>query len=151
MAKTTKPERVDFYVLSRHVADGQLRFACRLTEKAYKLGHTVFVHARDAEQTRKMDDLLWTYSQGSFVPHARADMQNADINDYQVMIGDSTPPDGLNGLLISLRDEVSPLCAQFERVAEVIDADDDGKSKGRARYRAYQEQGFDPQTHQVKV
>jgi len=151
MTKATKPERIDFYVLNQHVPDGTLRFACRLTEKAYKLGHKIFVHARDAEQTRKMDDLLWTYSQSSFVPHARADMQNTNADDYPVIIGDSTPPDGFNGLLVSLRDEISPHYAQFERVAEVTDADDDGKAKGRARYRAYQEQGYEPETHQVKV
>ncbi len=148
----TSPKRIDFYVLNRHLPDGKLRFACRLTEKAYKLGHTVYVQVESTEQSGKMDDLLWTFSQSSFIPHTRVDtLTPASAEDYPVIIGDTAPPQWMNGLLVSLCEQVSPYSSQFERVAEVIDASNDSKANGRARYRAYQDQGHKPETHQVKV
>ena len=40
-----EPGRVDFYVLAAADATARLRFACRLAEKAYRLGHRVHLHA----------------------------------------------------------------------------------------------------------
>ena len=49
--------RVDFYVASDEAA----RVACRLAEKAWKLGHKVYVHASDPTEAQKLDELRWTF------------------------------------------------------------------------------------------
>ncbi len=37
--------RVDFYVLPDHKDNGRALLACRLADKAYSLGHTVYLLA----------------------------------------------------------------------------------------------------------
>ena len=62
--------QVDFYILETAAAHEQLRTACRLAEKAWHKGHRVFIHTDSKETARSLDDMLWTYRQDSFVPHA---------------------------------------------------------------------------------
>src|SRR3569832_2056639 len=65
--------RVDFYILPDASTDGRERLACRLADKAYRLGHEVYIHARDRQHAARLDELLWTFRAGSFVPHQRVD------------------------------------------------------------------------------
>jgi len=44
----------------------------RLIEKAYEAGHRIVVRAPEAMLAR-LDELLWTYDDGSFLPHGRSD------------------------------------------------------------------------------
>ena len=53
--------QVDFYVLKDDSALNRVQFACRLADKAYRLGHRVYIHTESAQQTRQLDDLLWTF------------------------------------------------------------------------------------------
>ena len=50
-------------------ADVRLRLACRVAEKAYLAKQKVVVLLDDAEALRRFDELLWTFGDGSFVPH----------------------------------------------------------------------------------
>ena len=63
------PPRVDFYVSEDAGADARLRLACRVAEKAYLAKQKVVVLSDDAEALRRFDELLWTFGDGSFVPH----------------------------------------------------------------------------------
>ena len=58
--------RVDFYILSTSGELARQQFACRLAEKAYKLKHNVHIHVANQESARRLDDLLWTFRDGSF-------------------------------------------------------------------------------------
>ncbi|MBT5623758.1 MAG: DNA polymerase III subunit chi, partial [Acidiferrobacteraceae bacterium] len=62
--------RVDFYVQSGGPAQGHLTLACRVTEKAFQAGHQVYIRCSSVEQAKTLDQLLWTFSQNSFVPHS---------------------------------------------------------------------------------
>src|SRR5215468_7670507 len=61
--------RVDFYVLEDASATTRLKMACRLAEKAYLAAQTALVWHTDADELRTFDDMLWTFMDGSFVPH----------------------------------------------------------------------------------
>ena len=52
-------------------ADGRTRLvtACRLAEKACDQGLRVAVRTAGPAQTAELDDLMWTFSDRSFVPH----------------------------------------------------------------------------------
>jgi len=63
--------RIDFYVLPDQKDNGRALLACRLADKAYSLGHTVYVLAGSEAQAAALDDLLWTFRQDSFIPHER--------------------------------------------------------------------------------
>ena len=61
--------QVDFYVLTAADRRSRLTTACRLAEKAYDQGLRVAVRTSSPAETAEVDELLWTFSDRSFVPH----------------------------------------------------------------------------------
>ena len=61
--------RIDFYIVPEQGADSSAVTACRVAEKAYEKGHSVHLHLTDSAGARALDTLLWTFRDGSFVPH----------------------------------------------------------------------------------
>lgn len=139
--------RVDFYLLATH-GDRRETFACRLVDKAYRLGHRVYLLAPDAATAETLDELLWTFSQGSFVPHA-LNPPDAEREDSPVLIGHGEPPAAFHDVLVSLADDVPPWFSRFERVAELVDGDESGKARARERFRFYRERGYPLETHNL--
>ena len=58
---------ISFYLIENPVTQGKLTLSCRLAGKAYRLGHSVYIHVPDNEMSVKLDNLLWTLDQSSFV------------------------------------------------------------------------------------
>ncbi|HET7570025.1 MAG TPA: DNA polymerase III subunit chi [Gammaproteobacteria bacterium] len=138
--------RIDFYVLATARPQERERVACRLVEKARQHDQTVYIHVESSAQAAALDELLWTFRQQSFIPHARA---GADA-DAPVLIGcgDDMPPAG-RALLINLDADVPLFFSGFERVMEIIDGDDQRRAQGRSRFRFYQDRGYPLQTHKL--
>lgn len=136
--------RVDFYVLAQADAGARRLFACRLAEKVYHLGQTVHIHADGPAEAAELDTLLWTFRQGSFLPHEVATADRAPASP--VTIGHGPPPRTAD-LLVNLASGVPPFAAEFPRVADVVDASEDGRQLGRQRFRAWREGGREPVTH----
>ncbi|HSG58230.1 MAG TPA: DNA polymerase III subunit chi [Woeseiaceae bacterium] len=140
--------RVDFYLLGQAGAGPRQVFACRLAEKAYRLEHTVHIHVASQDEAQRLDDLLWTFRDGSFVPHHQL-AGAAAATDSPVTIGCSADPVKPRDLLINLCDEI-PACAEsFPRVAELVTSDAECKQHGRKRFAAYREKGHTLETHNV--
>jgi len=112
--------QVDFYLLKDDSVQNRVRFACRLADKAYRLGNRVFIHTESAEQTRLLDDLLWTFQQNSFVPHAI--YQAEQNNPPPVLLAHNAEPDASSHVLINLAAEVPLFFSRFERVALRLDS-----------------------------
>lgn len=138
--------QVDFYIVPGDSPEDRLRFACRLTDKAYRLGNRVFIHTESAEQTRLLDDLLWTFQQNSFVPHGLYQ----DAADTPVLLGHDAEPDASSQVLINLAAEVPLFFSRFERVAELVNEDAGTRRAGRSRYGFYKERGYPLRTHEIK-
>lgn len=141
--------KVDFYLLAHEQPQARERFACRLTEKAYQLGHRIYIHEADRLQAQRMDDLLWTFRQGSFVPHALINTEDASA--APVLIGYGDEPEGPLDLLINLCPEAPRFFMRFQRVAEIIDSGKDERQAGRQRYRYYREQDCSLETHDINA
>lgn len=140
--------RVDFYVLEQAAPQARLRFACRLAEKAMKRQHRVHALTADAQSAAELDDLLWTFRAESFVPHGIEAPDAA--HELPVTIGcDAGTAPGHGEVLINLMNTVPACFEGFERVAEIIDASDEGRHAGRERFRFYRDNGFEPQTHRI--
>jgi DNA polymerase III subunit chi len=144
MTATDPATRVDFYVLDSGDARARLYYACRLVEKAYLADQTVYVNVASDAEAAALDDYLWTFGDGSFVPHARAGMGAAPVT-----IGAGPPPAGTAGVLVNLAPEAPAFFADFERVAEFVDADATRREQGRRRFAFYRENGIRAQTHNV--
>lgn len=142
----SEPGRVDFYILTEADDAARLRFACRLTEKAWQLQHRVHLHTASAADSARLDDLLWSFRQGSFLPHEIA--REGELARAPITVGHAgnAPP---ADLLINLAGQVPPFTGRFERVAEIVDASEAGRAQGRERYRHYQQAGCQPVTHNI--
>lgn len=137
--------RVDFYVLEE-AADATVT-ACRLAEKAYQRHQRVMIQAADAANAKLLDDRLWTFRQGSFVPHALLDSPDAEV--APVLVGTADPGRGCDQVLINLGAEVPLYFSRFERLAEIVPAGDESRLSGRARYRFYRDRGYPLAQHRI--
>ena len=136
--------RVDFYVLG--VADPRARLttACRIAEKAYALGLRVAVRTASPSETAEVDELLWTFSDRSFVPHAVWPAEPAVAEQTPVLIASGALPDSHRDVLVNLAAEPPPDPARFARICEIVGGDEDTKRRARRRWRGYSEAGLEP-------
>lgn len=144
--------RVDFYVLPTSEPGARLRFACRLVEKAWLRRHRVRVQLEPGGELEAFDELLWTFSDRSFVPHERLGAGSAvpEPAPAPVVLADDAGADAGDGdLIVNLAGRLPPGPERWQRIAEVVDADDARRRLGRERYRDYRERGWQPQTHDV--
>lgn len=144
----TAPPRVDFYVLPGDAPAARDQLGCRLAEKACKMGHQVYLHADSEAHARRLDELLWTFRAGSFLPHAL--LGDDPQPPPQVLIGNAggaAPP--ARDVLINLAADMPDFFDRFGRVAEIVDQSEDVKRAGRERFRRYREHGCQPETHKL--
>jgi DNA polymerase-3 subunit chi len=138
--------RVDFYILSEEGPDARLRYACRLAERAVEQGYHVYMHALEVQ---KLDDMLWTFSDRSFLPHEIYTGQPASHGRVMIMLGAEPGPASHRDLLINLLDTMPPEIEPYARIAEIIDADPERKRSARERYKQYRERGCALESHNL--
>lgn len=140
--------RVDFYLLKQAGPQSRQSFACRLAEKAYRLENTVHIHTADRADAKRVDDLLWTFRDGSFVPH---DMAAGTTGNRQspVTIGCDDDDIAPRDLLINLCDQIPAFAETFPRVAELVSSDEPCKRESRKRFAEYRDKGHTLETHNV--
>jgi DNA polymerase-3 subunit chi len=132
---------VSFYVLTQAAADARLRCACRLAEEAVEQGARVYLQTATAADTRRLDDLLWTYSDGGFLPHEIYTGNPPDLDVVKVLLGEPPPPASHRDLLVNLTETLPTDLEQYARIAEIVDVDPERKRSARERYRQYRERG----------
>lgn len=141
--------RVDFYVLPNADPAQRSLLACRLAEKAYSQGLKVYIHTASDNESQQLDELLWTFRQGSFLPHA---IHTAgDDEPPAILLGHAHEPSSHIDVLINLGTEIPPFFSRFERVAELVDQRPELLEQSRERFRFYRERGYDPNSHQLKA
>lgn len=142
--------RVDFYILDRPAAEARLTLACRLAEKAVNQDYEVLINTQSDAESARLNELLWTFSQGSFLPHRLlGDSAEADHGE-PVSIGCGHEPlDGNWDLLINLAAGIPDFFGRFNRVAELVGAEASDKAAGRERFRYYRDRGYELHTHNV--
>jgi DNA polymerase-3 subunit chi len=138
--------RVDFYVLADSTPQARPLLSCRLAEKAFKKGRRVFINTDSASQLKQLDDLLWTFRAGSFVPHA---VYTDDNGEQPVLLGHAVEPEGPHDVLVNLCSEVPAFFSRFERVAELVGGNEAERAAARERYRFYLDRGYTLNTHQL--
>ena len=143
---TSEKTKVDFYILPSADPAARLDFACKLTEKAWRLGHRVYLHCSDAAQRDDLDQRLWRFKGESFVPHSRAE----DEPDGVIVMGMADAHASHQDLLINLDLKVPESFNRFARVAEVVVEDPAVRLAARESFRFYREQGYPLQDHKLQ-
>jgi|SRR5579872_5349215 len=141
--------RVDFYVIEEASGAARLRVACRLAEKAYLASQRALLWHTDRAELEALDALLWTFADGSFVPHEWLTSNAAA--EAPVLLSAGSPPTEAFDFIVNLAAEPPPFLHLTRRVAEIIDGDDGRRRAGRARFKTYRELGIDPATHTLRV
>jgi DNA polymerase-3 subunit chi len=142
--------QVDFYVLDSDSDEARLLLACKIVDKATQLDRHVYVHSPSDEEAKKLDELLWTFSQGSFIPHVvvRSELETPPLEPVLIGVNQSPGP-GRWDVLVNLGPDVPEFFSRYERVAEVVDANAARREQSRERYRFYRDRGYKLNTHQV--
>lgn len=140
--------QVDFYILQGEQRREML--ACRLCEKAYRQGHKVFIHTDSVRQAQELDTLLWTFREGSFVPHRLANQAQQDAVPPAILIGwtGTGEPEGYP-VLLNLSASAPSFYQKFERIVEIVNQNAEIKSAGRQRFAFYREQGCNLHHHDL--
>ncbi|HMT93165.1 DNA polymerase III subunit chi [uncultured Thiothrix sp.] len=138
--------RIAFYVGQSNNLQARLLLACKLVEKALAQNLHVYIHTDHLSTSTRMDELLWTYSDISFIPHAITPSAEQGL---KVLIGhDNEPPEPYD-FLINLSNEIPSFLERFERMAEVLDQEESILVAGRKRYQIYRKQGYNLDYHQL--
>ena len=141
--------RIDFYVLEANATNGRLRLACKIIDRAYRSGHSVYLRTRDDQESDLLDDLLWTFSQTSFIPHVR-NTGNAGPT-APVHIDHHPPQSGAAEVVVSVADQPVEDYSNFERIAEVVGFNESERLSVRSRFKFYRDQGLELETHRITL
>jgi DNA polymerase-3 subunit chi len=129
--------RIDFH---SDVPD-KIAYTCRLVRKARAANCRIVLLTRDSADLAALDQALWTFSELDFLPHAAVDDELAP--DTPVILTDNDTADvPHHEVLINLSGNTPAHFARFERMIEIIAADDTDRTAGRERYRFYQQRGY---------
>ena len=139
--------RADFYLIDKPRFRAEpLLLVCELARRATDAGQHTLVLVRDAAQAEALDDLLWSFDPDAYVPHQIAGTDE-DEDEAAVLIAPPGVDAPLRPLLVNLRDD--PPQGAFERVLEVVPADESARGPLRERWKHYQSLGFELKKHDM--
>lgn len=141
----TEACQVDFYILG----DGALtaeQLACRLALMAWEQGHQIAVLTETADLANKLDELMWDYPAGRFLPHS---VHPGDTR-VPVIIGQSGMPiPGGSEVIINLSSAAISGTDRFKRLLEIVPGSPSQRTASRNKFRTYREQGLNPASHTI--
>jgi DNA polymerase-3 subunit chi len=136
--------RADFYILNGNTAPS--RFSCTVAGKAYSQGNSVYIMATDREEAARLDDLLWTFQDISFLPHACVDDAPPDT---PILIGWPGAEAPQTDVMINLTESVADNSNDYNRIVEIIADETSRRERGRERYKVYRERGYEMFNHNI--
>jgi DNA polymerase-3 subunit chi len=141
--------RVDFYVMEGAAAAARLKVACRLAEKAYLAAQRALIWDTGRAELETLDELLWTFTDGSFVPHDW--LTSNGTMEAPVLLSAGAIPATAFDFVVNLAADLPPFLHLTRRIAEIIDGDEGRRRAGRVRFKAYRELGVEPITHTLRA
>ena len=138
--------RADFYLIGKpRFREEPLLLVCELARKAVEADQPTLVLARDQAQAEALDDLLWSFDPDAYIPHQIAGDEEDAL--APVLIAPPEVDSPLRPLVINLRD--APVDGAFERVLEVVPADESARGPLRERWKQYQARGLELKKHDM--
>jgi DNA polymerase-3 subunit chi len=138
---------VDFYLLNALAKEGAYRFLCRLVDKAYQLQQQIYIHASSHEEAQRVDELLWTFRDTSFIPHQQITSEYPADPMLTVTIATNKPKRLIADILFNLSYEVPAYFAEFTRIIEIVSKEE--KNQSRKKYKFYKAQNCQLTLHNI--
>ncbi len=123
-----------------HGAADRIQAAAQWLQQAWARREHVLVYAPDAEASARLDRVLWTQPQLSFVPHCFADSSLATETPILLTGTLDNPPQ--ERCLLNLANELPPTFSRFEHLVEIVSTDDADRLPARERFKFYRERGY---------
>jgi len=117
------------------------QYLCRLLRKAVAQGARVMVTGPQAALD-DLDSALWSFSETDFVPHCRADSDTIVLDASPVVLGLTPSQSPHHDVLLNLGAQVPSGFERFERVIEIVGAQDEERVDSRQRWKYYQQRGY---------
>ena len=129
-----KLSQADFYQLVDTADTARLKLVCRLASKAFEAKQSLYIHCADSTEAQILDDLLWTFHDVGFIPHAQVGTPHA--KDATILIGTELPPQPTD-ILLDLHTAVSDAAKNYKRIIEVVAANDDARKIASEHEKIY--------------
>jgi DNA polymerase-3 subunit chi len=140
--------RADFYLLTQADITACLPTLCRILAKAYTQRQSVFVLTQSAQQAQALDELLWTFRDDSFIPHAIV----TSIDSSDVPIGISHQLDLFAGqsILVNLTARTLDIAPLPQRLITLIpEQDETYKQQARQQYQQLKQAQHELHMHRI--
>ena len=114
----------------------------KLLEKVHGAGLKAVIKVGSEERMRELDDLLWTYSKNSFLPHGSLKAKSPDQQPIYLTTEDENPSEAT--VLVLVDSMESEELGKYDRCLEMFDGtDQDAVVAARTRWKSYTESGHD--------
>lgn len=134
---------IDFYT---HCND-RYDVAARLVAKAFAAHGSVRVLTSDEAATAEFDRRLWTTPATGFLPHCR--LSGALASETPILVDHVLDHHGAADVLINLHSSSPPFFSRFQRLVEIVSADEADVAAGRERWKFYKARGYEMRQHSL--
>jgi DNA polymerase-3 subunit chi len=136
---------VDFYVLASAEMSAQ-HLACRLAMMAWEQGHRISVLAGDETEARSLDETMWDYPAGRFLPHGIGDAGAS--SPVRIVLRESEIGEDRD-VVINLGEAPLEQPVRFARLLEIVPGDPSRRAASRQKFRSYRDLGLEPIHHKI--
>ena len=130
--------QVDFYVLDSP-AQSAHQLVCRLAMMAWEQGHRIAVITADPGEADSLDETMWDYPAGRFLPHQKGSTPVGTPICIDVAGAEITAD-----VVINLADAVVTDPSRFSRLLEIVPGSEQDRQASRHKYREYKKMGLEP-------
>ncbi len=123
-----------------HGAGDRIQSAAQWLRLAWDRREPVLVYVPDAEQSARLDRVLWTQPALSFVPHCRADAPQ--VEETPILLTDRLDNPAQEACLLNLSNDLPSTFSRFEQLVEIISSDDTDRLPARERFKFYRDRGY---------
>ncbi len=129
----------------------KLHYVCRVARKVLRHGQRLVITG-PPDTLAHLDELLWQLTRQDFIAHCTAQASEELLAASPVLLLTDLSQTRHHQVLLNLGDTIPVGFEKFERLIEVVSADDEtDRQHARTRWRGYSSQGYDIVRHDLTL
>lgn len=141
---------IDFNILENASAMQTWHYACHEIAKRYQANETIFIYTDNQDDAKRLDDLLWTFTEDSFIPHNILTTTNTASSPIQIGYAENICDNPYFVTAINLSQETLKNFSNYKNLVEIVFPEPAKQQLARVRYKQYRDQGYSIQTNKMK-
>lgn len=133
---------IGFYQVRDPMPSTTDKTLAHLLEKVVSSGHRVLVVCPNAQRAERIDDMLWTYKEESFLPHG-LESDGVHLEKQPILV--TTKPENANGadVLVTVSGAQGGSAHDYTRAIDIFEGHENQVAKARERWKLYKDAGFE--------